>query len=226
MQHARIPVQRRVRKADRALPRLEQLLVDPVQDRREHGRTRARAPAQPFEPLVHHDDVVAHGAHVRDAAADAVVDPLSILIVEIRIRRIGRVVVPEVARHGGGLVVRDGIDVREPAAGAEARGGDLGVCGCGGAGGKGGAADVGDVGAVVGVGGGEDLSVGPEAVGFAAIAGGGAGDAVVAGGDEDGSSCFRERCQRLAGRTGVGERRGCEPPWRPSFINSLHWRCW
>ena len=132
----------------------------------------------------------------------------------------------EVARHGGGLVVRDGIDVREPAAGAEARGGDLGVCGCGGAGGKGGAADVGDVGAVVGVGGGEDLSVGPEAVGFAAIAGGGAGDAVVAGGDEDGSSCFRERCQRLAGWTGVGERRGCEPPWRPSFINSLHWRCW
>lgn len=204
MQHTRVPVQRRVRKADRALPRLEQLLVDPVQDRREHGRARARAPAQPFEALVHHDDVIAHGAHIRDAAADAVVDPLSILIIEIRIRRIGRVVIFEVARHGGGLVVRDGIDVREPAAGAEARGGDLGVCGCGGAGGKGGAADVGDVGAVVGVGGGEDLLVGAQAVGVTAVAGGGAGDAVVAGGDEDGSSCSQSDVRDWQGRWGLG----------------------
>ena len=180
MQHRGISIQRRIREPDRALPRLQPLLINAIDQRREHRTRRARAPNQRLLAPDKHHDVVPHGRDVRDPAPDAVVAAVPEGEVEVAVGRVRRVVRGEEGAHGAGLVARDRVDVAEAAAGAEARGGDFGVASRGGAGGEGRAADVGDVGARVRVRGAEDGFFRAQAAVVGAVARGGADDTVVA----------------------------------------------
>lgn len=125
-------IQRRIQEPQRAFTRCNPLLVDAVDDPGEDGRGRARASRETeFAPDVD-GNVVTIGCDVRDPTADAVVDPSRVPrekgdvgesidvawveLCEAAVVWVAWVVVGEVGRHGRFLVVRNRVDVAEPAA--------------------------------------------------------------------------------------------------------------
>lgn len=125
-------IQRRVQEPQRALTHRNPLLVDAVDDPRKDGRRRACASREAELASDIDGDVVTIGCDVRDPAADAVIDASCVSreegdvgesidvarveLCEAAVVWVAWVVVGEVSRHGRLLVVRDGVDVAEPAA--------------------------------------------------------------------------------------------------------------
>lgn len=124
-------IQRRVQEPQWALTYRDPLLVDAVDDPREDGRGRARASREAELASDVDGNVVTVGCDVRDPATDAVVDASRISrekgdvgesidvawvdLCESAVVWVAWVVVGEVSRHGRLLVVRNRVDVAEPA---------------------------------------------------------------------------------------------------------------
>lgn len=136
VQHPRIRVQSWVDEPHRPLSRCYPLFIDPIDDAPKDRRAGRRSESVAKLALKNKRNVVSNGSHVRDPAADSVVDPAGAsregndvrqggergVGTEAAVGGVGWTVSVKILLDGARLVFGNGVEITEAAAGREVEG--------------------------------------------------------------------------------------------------------